>query len=190
MNKILKYILIIGFISISLLVIILLNKYQNDLDNRPFKKIEFRKEIRISNNTEYTKLDTILYVGLCDLYHINYIEVYCYHLSPEITKIISVEDYEIYAFVEPFNYDNLKYKLFITKGLKTHELIKVISHEIVHIKQYYFKELYKNNKYIVFNDHFFTPFDLKSIDYKNRPWEEEAYSEQKQNERNMKKYLY
>ena len=65
--------------------------------------------------------------------------------------------------------------------------INVLSHELIHLKQYYNKELMIIKDSIYWKNELINIF---SISYKNRPWEIEAYADQKNIERDMLKILY
>ncbi len=65
------------------------------------------------------------------------------------------------------------FRIFIHKGLKPRTQAKVLAHEMVHVKQYYMRELrIKSQKEVCWHEECFPNFS--HILYQNRPWEQEA----------------
>lgn len=63
--------------------------------------------------------------------------------------------------------DNKTFELEIRKGQKLYDLISTVCHEMVHVKQYYRKELTPNYTWL--------KKDMSDVEYSERPWEIEAY---------------
>lgn len=60
------------------------------------------------------------------------------------------------------------FELEIKKGLNLYELISTVCHEMVHVKQYYRKELTEDRKWK-------TKKISESVAYSDEPWEKEAF---------------
>ena len=165
---------------------------QHKLDNRPFKKIEFKESIKIINETNYSKLDTILYVAIDSIHHIDSAVVYCFELTSSIKdNLTKNSEIDLYAFVEPITLNSKNhFKLFIKSGLNLDGLKRVLSHESIHINQYYTGKFKKYNKAFIFNNHIYTIDDIHNMTYKQRPWETEAFEGQENVKHQLEKILY
>lgn len=66
----------------------------------------------------------------------------------------------------------------IDKNLDFNTLRMTLIHELIHIKQFYYKELIKmDTKHYCWKEKDFP--NIKAVSYKNRPWEQEALSNEK-----------
>jgi hypothetical protein len=68
------------------------------------------------------------------------------------------------------------YIIYVLRGLSKKELIKMISHEIVHIKQYETNELMVCSNTIIWKGSDMN--NLSKISYESRPWELDAFKNQ------------
>jgi hypothetical protein len=68
------------------------------------------------------------------------------------------------------------YYLFLSPMLEGNNILMVLSHELIHIKQYYTKKLiYLDSNNICWED---SIINLNSLKYLDRPWEQEAFNNQ------------
>jgi hypothetical protein len=153
-------------------------------EEKYFNKVEI-ENIKIFNtikNKEY--LDTIVYAGAKSLEIENLIIVLKPLTEKEKEKLIFDSDYDLKAHIKGENYT---YIIWLDPNLGRRTYINIISHEMIHLKQYYNKELT-----IIDNIPFWKgeKVDLIGIDYKKLPWEEEAFSNQYKIENKMRKILY
>ena len=67
------------------------------------------------------------------------------------------------------------------------EYITILSHELIHLKQYYNGELKINSTDVIWKGDI---IDLTLYTYENRPWEREAFDNENKIYFEMKKILY
>ena len=171
---------IIWFILVLLSIIFGIWKIITYKD-KPFNKVEIEYNNFIHNTTNMKFLDTILHVGLNE-FKIDSTQILIRLLTNDVLPPIK-EDIEYKAIIQDFG---KKYILWIVK-LNKKESFTVISHELVHIKQYYYGELSILNGVPLWKDEI---FDINTVDYFNRPWEKEAFNKQGMISKNFKKILY
>lgn len=165
--------LIIGMISI----LYYLNKQQQE---EYFSPIPIERDINfVINETEMTFLDTIAYTGMVKL-----------GLEDNLIKFVVLSDKTKEEFRKQTDSDlkaHIIYQdgvsyVFIDKMTRD-EAILVMSHEFQHIQQYDSKrlKLIGPGKVVWLGD----TIDVLTLDYNDRPWEKEAFN----NERNFKEDL-
>jgi len=154
-------------ISVGLVVLILASVIIYNLQSSkevPFQSVELKEENSVINGVLPTFYDTILSVGL-DLAGIKGVTVTIEELPDEAKKSFNGElnahvrylDGSFYLFIDPLN---------------KKKAITVISHEIIHMKQYLDGTFQYDNGKITWNGEAYL---LEDINYDNRPWESEAF---------------
>jgi hypothetical protein len=154
-------------ISVGLVVLILSSVVIYNLQSSkevPFQSVELKEENSVINGVLPTFYDTILSVGL-DLAGIKGVTVTIEELPDEAKKSFNGElnahirylDGSFYLFIDPLN---------------KKKAITVISHEIIHMKQYLDGTFQYDNGKITWNGEAYL---LEDINYDNRPWESEAF---------------
>jgi hypothetical protein len=154
-------------ISVGLVVLILASVIIYNLQSSkevPFESVELKEENSVINGVLPTFYDTILSVGL-DLAGIRGVTVTIEELPDEAKKSFNGElnahvrylDGSFYLFIDPLN---------------KKKAITVISHEIIHMKQYLDGTFQYDNGKITWNGEAYL---LEDINYDNRPWESEAF---------------
>jgi hypothetical protein len=178
MKKILK---ISGIVLIILLIILILYKIFT-YKEQSFNKFEFKSYNYVFNMTQIPYLDTIVHSGLQALDIDSVIVV----IKPLIDKEVVIPgDLIVKAYIKGTGF---QYIIFIDK-LNRYESITTLSHELIHLKQYY-------NKDLILLDNIKIPIwkgdtiDVKDYTYENRPWEKEAYNNQNKIASEMKLLLY
>lgn len=170
--------LIIGMIG----VLYYLNKQQQEKYFSP-SPIEYDINF-VVNETEMTFLDTIAYVGMKQL-----------GLQSNLIKFISLSDETKEEFKKQTDSDlraHIIYQdkvsyIFIDK-MDRNEAVMVMSHEFLHVKQYDSQrlKLIGAGKVVWLND----TIDVITIDYTSRPWEIEAFKEERSFRDSLDKVLY
>lgn len=160
------------FVIIAILFLVVLGliylKKDTESENY-FNEIQLSENNLIVNNSLPTYLDTILSVGL-DQAGLVGVKVVINPMSDNTENLIP--DYELKAHVREWNGT---FYLF-TGNFSKLESIKILSHEIIHIHQYYSEELkYFEGKVYWRGDE----YDLNNLDYDKRPWEEDAFDRDK-----------
>ncbi len=175
---------IVGIVLIIGMVAILyyLNRQQEEkyFTTRP---IEYDVNF-VMNETGMLFLDTIAYVGMEKL-----------GLESNLIKFIPLSD----KIKEQFKRDNdsdLKAHIIYQDGISyifidkmtREEAILVMSHEFKHIQQYDSKrlKLIGPGKVIWLND----TIDVVTLDYNERPWEKEAFNEERDFKKSLVELLY
>lgn len=159
---------IILFVSLILIAIGVVGFYYiNENKDREdyFNNVVLSDNNLIVNNVLPKYIDTILSVGL-DRAGLVGVNVIVNEMNDGVESIIP--DYELKAHIREWNGN---FYLFVGSVNKS-ESIKVLSHEIIHIHQYYSEELkYFEGKIYWKGDE----YDLNNVDYDKRPWEEDAF---------------
>ena len=134
-----------------------------------FNMITLSDNNLIVNNVLPKYIDTILSVGL-DQAGLVGVNVIVNQMGDGVENLIP--DYELKAHIREWDGN---FYLFIGSINKS-ESIKVLSHEIIHIHQYYSEELkYFEGKVYWKGDE----YELDNVDYDKRPWEEDAFDRER-----------
>jgi len=178
MSKIIK----IGIIILSLLIVTFIIYKLSTVKDKPFDKIEFYKYHHIYNLTNKSYLDTIVESGLRSL-KIDTVTVIIKNIQ-QTSEEINGEDIELKAYIVDSN--DIYYILI--GNYDRSQNITILSHELIHLKQYYDKTLIisKSGAYLWLNE----VVDISDMNYDQRPWEVEAFDGQSDNAKNMKNILY
>lgn len=173
MTKKIKTILVISVLSILLIFI----GYKLITQKEPvFNSIKFDPTIVIKNKTDKLYYDTIVQCGL-QVLNIDSVEILIDNL--ENARFVNINDYvELKATIEGrYNIFINGYNQFILyiSDLNKNEAVTVISHELIHLKQYHDGRLKILPGICLWNG---AMFDVNMVSYENRPWEIEAFSEQ------------
>jgi hypothetical protein len=178
MKKILK---IFGIVILILLLILLIYKIFT-YKEQTFNKFEFKHYHKVFNMTETSYLDTIVHSGLQSL-NIDSVIVIIKPLKNKEGMLPG--DLVAKAYIKT---NGIQYIIFIDK-LDRNENITTLSHELIHLKQYYKKELIliDNGKIPIWKG---DTINLNEYTYENRPWEKEAYDNQNKIASEMKLLLY
>ena len=155
------------------------------------KKEQNFKNIVISDNNimntikEKPYLDTIVYAGIKGL-DLKGLVITIDPLSNDIKKRFSSEseNLELKAFIIG---DENTYIIYVDNNLTRKDYIYTFSHELIHLKQYYTKEFIMKNNIPYWNG---KELKINNIAYQDRPWEIEAFANQKDLETKMNKFLY
>lgn len=171
--------------KISLIVILLCVLgwlvYPNFKEDKYFKKIDLKTTNFVYNTTDRKYLDTIVVVGL-RIQGIENTKVIIRDLKSEVVSI-NGSMYELNAFL--LN-EGSQYAIYI-KDTNREESLKILSHELIHYDQCYYKRVIIKGDNVSWNGIDYTNFKGS---YEDRPWEIEAYNNSEYLERLIKKVLY
>lgn len=179
-NTIIKY---TGIILLILLIIFGIYKLSTTKE-RTFKLVYFEKHNFIQNKTDKPYLDSIIHVGINEL-GINGTYIIIRPLTEETKKQFSSE-MNLKAHIKGLG---KQYVIWID-DMGRDETITVLSHELIHLRQYYNGKLVVSNESIKWNDQIIPVNELSTIDYNARPWEIEAFQEQRYLNIDIRKVLY
>ena len=149
---------------------------------KKFKYIIIENNNIINTLKEKTYLDTIVYSGIKSL-ELKGLIIIIKPLSDNIKKNFSSE-LELKAFIT--GEDN-SYTIYVETNMSRSVYITTFSHELIHLKQYYTKDLIMKNNIPIWKG---KEVNLNSVIYQDRPWEIEAFANQKDLEAKMNKILY
>jgi hypothetical protein len=146
-----------------------------------FKRTQFSENNIVINYTKYPYIDTIVYIGLdslgmCDM------TVTVKRLSEE-AKANFPSDLEVRGAIYG---DGHQYVMYVTDASRS-EHINIVAHELIHLRQFYSKQLVYDGWYVYWNR---AKYDLKEIEYGMRPWEADAFQQEVDLERRIKSVLY
>ncbi len=159
-----KKVLIILAILVGLFLLYKLTSYTEP----SFEKVKLDKaNSTVYNTTEQGFLDTIVYVGLDNLKIRDVIVI----IKP-LESGAQVEDGgTLKAHIIGYG----KQYVIFTDALGRKESITVMSHELIHLQQYYTGRLLVKNKMITWQNNTLPLVDWINVSYNNRPWEQEAF---------------
>lgn len=171
---ILFIILIIGIITFF--IINQKEKYFNHII------IENTNILNTIKNKNY--LDTIIYTGVKSLEIENLIIVVRPLTQENIENLSFDNKLELKAHIQGMD-DT--YIIWINPNENRSTYIEILSHELIHLKQYYTKELLISDNNIYWKNQI---ININDYTYENRPWEVEAFFKQKELEKKMLQILY
>lgn len=174
-----KWFKIAGIILLIIVLIFLIWKIST-YKEKLFNKFPFETYHHVINTTNVLYLDTIVHAGLQILKIDSVIVV----IKPLINKEgILPGDLDVKGYIKGEGYT---YIIFIDDFSKE-ESIKILSHELIHLKQYYNNELKIINNIPVWKG---DTIKLDKYDYNQRPWEKEAFANEYDLGLKMNKILY
>lgn len=166
-NNIFK--LLIGFTILLLIYLVFFDKTPDFILTDDIKKSNI-----VNSYVNDSNVEDIIYIGM-DLLDIDSTTVNLFNL-PEFLKYnkINNEIFIINALIYK-NFDNT-YTIYINDSSPKNELNLYLSHELIHLNQYY-----NNRLNILFGG--IIKFDslhyiVKNVNYLERPWEMEAFEKQ------------
>lgn len=171
--------IVIIFVGILIIILICLYNFRGE---EKMNVIHLSKTSSIYNRSSMTPIDTMLHIGL-DILDIRDIIIVIRDLDG--SKKID-NDITLRAYIK--NSGN-QYILYIA-NMGDREAIKVISHELVHIKQYYDGSLEDIGDKVIWRGDTIIKSELGGINYFERGWEVEAFSKQDSIDRLITKQLY
>ena len=139
-----------------------------------FIEIDIETTNMTINTTGRFYLDTIVKVGLEEMGLDDNIVVSIRPISEEVRKTF---DNEMILQAHIVGKGN-QYALFVG-DMSRYEAIKVISHELIHLKQYRTEKLILNKNSVIWDGEEYSSWQINNMDYTIRPWEREAYDEQR-----------
>ena len=179
-NTIIKY---AGIIFLILLIIFGIYKLAT-IKEKTFKLVYINEHNFIQNKTDKPYLDSIVHVGMNEL-GIDGTYIIIKPLTEETKKQFSSE-IELKAHIKGLG---KQYVIWID-DMGRDETITVLSHELIHLTQYYNGKLVVSDGLIKWNGQIIPVTELSTINYNARPWEIEAFQEQKYLDIDIRKVLY
>lgn len=164
-------------------------KIQNALQfgvykEQTFNKIDIQTTNMISNRTDRDYLDSIVYVGLNEM-NLDSIAITIRQISPDVQARFD-SDSQLKAHI--IGKEN-QYIIFVDE-MSRDEAIKVLSHELIHLKQYYTKKLILEKDKVYWDGREVYQTEINETEYNRRPWEAEAFAGQRGLENKIREILY
>jgi len=176
MKKITLGIILIVLVIIFVLIMILTPP------ERSFNQYEFTKNNYVLNTTKPSYLDTILHIGLNELD----IKDVAILIEPMPDSYYIEGNWDLGAFVIG---NKAQFIIFI-KDFNRATHIDVLSHELIHIKQYNDGRLKHENGCVTWKEHEYTDAEVMDIPYDQREWEIEAFMEGRILSKKIREKLY
>ena len=149
---------------------------------RKFQTYEFTPNNYILNTTKPLYLDTILHIGLNEL-NISDVSVL---IEPMPDRYHIDTNWDLGAFVIG---NEAQFIIFI-KEYDRDTYINILSHEIIHIKQYNDGRLKHENGCVTWKEHEYTDAEVMDMPYDQREWEIEAFMEGRTLANKIREKLY
>jgi predicted metallopeptidase len=164
-------------------------KIQNALQfgvyrEQTFNRIDIQTTNMVSNRTDTDYLDSIVYVGLNEM-NLDSIAITIRQISPEVQAMFDSES-QLKAHI--IGKEN-QYIIFVDE-MSRDEAIKVLSHELIHLKQYYTKKLILEKDKVYWDGEEIYQREINETEYERRPWEAEAFAGQRGLENKIREILY
>jgi len=156
-------------------------------EERVFEDIDFETTNIVYNRTDKEFYNEVVQVGLREL-GMDSVIVSIREITQEAKDNFDI-DTELRAHILPNGSRGNNYVIWIA-DMGRFESIVVLSHELIHLKQYQNKELIIEEDGIVWKRIKFTYQDISHIDYMIRPWERDAFNKDKALRFKMQDILY
>ena len=162
----------IKIMAVALLILLILIFWDSYNSNIPYKDITINSDNTIVNKTEQRYLDTALLVALNEA-QVSGITVIIEDLTPSVREQFrQFSDIHLSAAVV----GNGKQFILFVDRFSHKGALTPISHEVIHIMQYYSGRLKSIPDYGVVWDSDTISYDvLRATNYRERPWEMEAF---------------
>ena len=149
-----------------------------------FNRIDIETTNLIANRTDRNYLDSIVYVGLNGL-NLDSVAVTIRQISPEVQAMFDSNS-QLKAHIIG---KGKQYIIFVDE-MSRDEAIKVLSHELIHLKQYYTKKLILEKDKVIWDGRVVYQNEINETKYEQRPWEAEAFAGQRGLETKIREILY
>jgi len=149
-----------------------------------FNRIDIETTNMIANRTDRNYLDSIVYVGLNEL-NLDSVAITIRQISPEVQAMFDSNSQLKAHIIGKGN----QYIIFVDE-MSRDEAIKVLSHELIHLKQYYTKKLILEKDKVIWDGREVYQTEINETKYEQRPWEAEAFAGQRGLENKIREILY
>lgn len=157
---------------------------QKKKDARPFNQYDFPSTLVVANATEYDRIDTLcLYLAhhITGLDTINLIITY-------IPEHVNEGEMEFYGMIQMLPFQKNQFVLLLNRNqMSLSKLKETLSHEFVHVRQYISGDLVMYPLYAIWKGE---DIYFGEVDYEDRPFEIEAFGNQRKITKELNKLLY
>jgi hypothetical protein len=168
MKKQVRIVIIVLLVLLSIFGLYKLVTYQSKITY--FKPITFENTNYINNKTHMKYADTIIRVGM-DILNIQNTQILVTPLTEQSKNQFAKDGIQLDAHIRavPGGY------IIWINNLSRNQMIKVLSHELIHLKQYSDKRILVVGSNVMWNGEV---IDLSIVKYEDRPFEIEAFQKQ------------
>ena len=149
-----------------------------------FNRIDIQTTNLIANRTDRNYLDSIVYVGLNEM-NLDSVAITIRQISPEVQAMFDSNSQLKAHIIGKGN----QYIIFVDE-MSRDEAIKVLSHELIHLKQYYTKKLILEKDKVYWDGKEIYQREINETKYEQRPGEAEAFNGQRGLENKIREILY
>jgi len=149
-----------------------------------FKQFDIETTNMVSNRTEDNYLDSVVYVGLNEL-GMDSIAVTIRPITDEVKQQFDSE-----GTLKAHILGRGRQYIIFLDDMGRDESIKVLSHELIHLRQYVTQKLIMHKNEVIWNGEVISEYEVSESKYNDRPWEIEAFAEQRQLESKIRNILY
>jgi hypothetical protein len=149
-----------------------------------FKQFDIETTNMVSNRTEDNYLDSVVYVGLNEL-GMDSIAVTIRPITDEVKQQFDSE-----GTLKAHILGRGRQYIIFLDDMGRDESIKVLSHELIHLRQYVTQKLILHKNEVIWDGKVISGYEVSESKYNDRPWEIEAFAEQRQLESKIRNILY
>lgn len=150
----------------------------------PYKEIDFDVNNNVTNYSSIKYADTLSHIGL-DYLKVRNSNIYILDAKPHVIRNILPNER-----VSGFVIENQKntYQIYLDPDLSRSRMLDVLAHELIHIEQRHSNRLeILDIEYAVFEG---DTLSMNEVSYRDRPWEIEAYKDQREVKRHIKSIVF
>ena len=149
-----------------------------------FKQFDIETTNMVANRTEDNYLDSVVYVGLNEL-GMDSIAVTIRPITDEVKQQFDSE-----GTLKAHILGRGRQYIIFLDDMGRDESIKVLSHELIHLRQYVTQKLILHKNEVIWDGKVISGYEVSESKYADRPWEIEAFAEQRQLESKIRNILY
>ncbi len=153
-------------------------------EEEKFKEIDIESTNIVSNNTDKDFYGDIILVGLNEL-GIDSVVVTVRPITQTAKDNFDINT-ELKAHI--IGKDD-RYVIWVD-NLSRYEAITVLSHELIHLVQYQNREIILEKDFVIWKGKQYTYRDIEAMEYRQRPWEADAFSKDKKLKFKLEDILY
>lgn len=149
-----------------------------------FKQFDIETTNMVANRTEDNYLDSVVYVGLNEL-GMDSLAVTIRPITDEVKRQFDSE-----GTLKAHILGRGRQYIIFLDDMGRDESIKVLSHELIHLRQYVTQKLILRKNEVIWDGKVISEYEVSELEYGKRPWEIEAFAEQRQLESKIRNILY
>jgi hypothetical protein len=138
----------------------------------------------VANRTEDNYLDSVVYVGLNEL-GMDSLAITIRPITDEVKQQFDSE-----GTLKAHILGRGRQYIIFLDDMGRDESIKVLSHELIHLRQYVTQKLILHKNEVIWDGKVISGYEVSESKYNDRPWEIEAFAEQRQLENKIRNILY